>query len=110
MPDARALAPQRQIADPPQRIVFAGGTFALLQLDLGALDESLPALDLGADGGHEGLRSAADGNDAVLGSGVRTPPGFSARHRARLFRRCHDLAGNALGPIMPCHRLKSTVG
>src|SRR5260370_40122731 len=72
------------------------GEEASVELDLGAVDESLPALDLGAEGGHEGLRRAADGDHAVLGQAARDFRAFEHGIELRV-HALDDLAGNALG-------------
>ena len=59
-------------------------------------DEGLPAFDLGADGGHEGLRRAANGDDAIRGKPSRHLRAFQHGVELAVHAR-HDLAGNALG-------------
>src|SRR5712672_2277143 len=74
----------------------SSGRVRLLELDTGALDESLPALDFGADGGHEGLRRAAHGDDAILGKPSRHFRALQHGVELRIHAR-DDLAGNTLG-------------
>src|SRR5216684_7018634 len=70
----------------------SSGRARLLELDPGASDEDLPALDLGADGGHEGLRRTADGDDAILGKPFRHFGAFQHGVELAVHAR-DDLAG-----------------
>ena len=74
-----------------------------IQLDAGALDEVLPALHLGADIGHEGLRRAPapamtpSPARRLLISGL-----FSTASSSAFMPAARSPAGMPLGPIMPC--------